>query len=111
MFQDPDDEGDHHASFDDLVKAAQDGCKICKILLTSREKLGPDEEGEQEVDPFITFLRRRRECSIQFHADCSWFQDQDLFRAIEYHVSDPECTPKWWNELVEENINDLLTHP
>ncbi|KAL2064058.1 hypothetical protein VTL71DRAFT_4552 [Oculimacula yallundae] len=111
MFQGPSKQGDHHASFRNLTKAAQSGCKICKSILLFRKRLGPDEAGEQAVEPFITFSFARRSPAIHFSASVSWLADSMPWKEVQIHVSKPQPTPKWWSQFLESTSSDLLADP
>ncbi|KAI9686338.1 MAG: hypothetical protein M1822_003683 [Bathelium mastoideum] len=78
-----------------------------------REELGPDEVGEQEVDPFITFSFDfdLKEPRIEFSAKVSWLKDSLPFKEVQIHVSDQQSRPRWWAQFLEDSRSDLLVEP
>jgi hypothetical protein len=113
MFQGPSTEGHHHASFGDLVMAADSGCKICKYLCRFRDQIGPDDAGELNTNPFTRFCYQndRDVPKIRFLAEVSWLEDEVPWKVIMFHTSGPKATPGWWPQFLEEINNDLLTEP
>ncbi|PQE03455.1 heterokaryon incompatibility protein [Rutstroemia sp. NJR-2017a BVV2] len=115
VFEGPAKQGNHHASFGNLVKAANSGCKICKYLCRFREDLGPDEAGELHSDPFTRFRYGKYDDEeapfINFMADVSWLEHDLPWKHLYLHVSDPKATPEWWSQFLEVARKDLHTEP
>lgn len=99
----------HHASFDNVQKAAQAGCKVCKSLLLWREQHGPDEASEKETEDFSTYSWPGVG-DITFKGKASWL---DKGRIVVHRLDpqDRQETPLWWIELLKDIKKDPHDEP
>lgn len=103
-------EGPHHASFNNLIKAAQAGCKICKSLLLWRQQRGPDDSGERETEPFSTYSFMELWSPVISFDGASWLT-QDLIFLVKADVAQLQDIPSWWTELLKQVKLDLTMEP
>lgn len=117
--------GLHHTCLEDLLRAAQGGCKICISLARKRERLGPDPDNEQTAMPFLTYKwtpdfsyeefkdSRPRSWIIMFDSKIRWLPSgTGLCDAIYIHVScTNEAVPDWWTCLSAHAASDLDSQP
>jgi hypothetical protein len=116
MFQGSSAKGNHHDTYDDLVKAAKMGCKICLYLQNIRAMYGAD-EAREKLRPFTTYRFQkwesggpdaRREIAIRSKA--SWLIDP-LNCNVGLHISKPSPAPRWWSGFVQGVKRDLEAEP
>jgi hypothetical protein len=119
MFQDPSKEGTHHHTYDNLMKAADLGCKICIFLRLIRERDGPDEDSDTHY-PFTTYCFRPWTSPrvgpnfiIKIRFPTSWLNKhfQSLVGDVMLHVSEPGPMPLWWPKFLGSIKHDLKTKP
>ncbi|KAF2493182.1 HET-domain-containing protein [Lophium mytilinum] len=114
IFQGPSKEGIHHHSFENLVKAADLGCKICICLHRLRGKHGPDEVEEKKC-PFTTFslqisCNENAPLEFEFRSTASWLL-APMENRIQFHISRPGPLPHWWAGYLKGIQQDLITEP
>jgi hypothetical protein len=87
--------GNHHNTYDDLVKAAGSGCKICVYLPFLRDERGPDvtREGNR---PFTTYIFQwwkapNPRLIVAIESQASWLHDE----SVGLHISEPRPAPGW----------------
>lgn len=117
--------GSHHSCLDDLLRAAQSGCKICICLARKRGKFGPDPENEQSAIPFLRYKwaldrnhespkdSRPRSSGIMFDSKARWLPSGSmLWVTILIHVSAiDEAIPDWYTSLSAHIATDLDSQP
>jgi hypothetical protein len=116
MFQDQSKTGNHHHSYDNLVKAANSGCKICIYLQMLRERRWSDETAEMN-QPFTTYSFTAwgsdGDSAAKFetiiHSAASWFILNSA--TLSLHVSSPAPSPQWLPQFLEGVSGDLQTVP
>jgi hypothetical protein len=114
MFQGPSKEGNHHATFGHLVRAADSGCKICKFLCRLRDDCGPDEANELQTHPFIRFwyeVNDTKAPKILFEPNISWLDNSRSWKSVDLYISDLKATPEWWPQFLEKVNIDRLAEP
>jgi hypothetical protein len=116
MFQRSSAKGNHHDTYDDLVKAAKLGCKICLYLQNKRAMYGAD-EAREKLRPFTTYRFQkwnsgspdaRHEIAIRSKA--SWLINP-LGCNVGLHISKPSPAPRWWLGFVQGVKRDLKAEP
>jgi hypothetical protein len=116
MFQGSSAKGNHHDTYDDLVKAADLGCKICLYLQNIRAMDGADEAGEK-LRPFTTYRFQGwnlgdpdAHYEIAIRSKASWLIDRTN-GGVGLHVSKPGPAPRWWSGFVQSVKRDLEAEP
>jgi hypothetical protein len=116
MFQGSSGKGNHHDTYDDLVKAADMGCKICLYLQNLREMYGADEVGEK-LRPFTTYRFQVWDLSgpdasheIAIRSKVSWLINP-MNGNVDLHISKPCPAPIWWSRFVQGVERDLEVEP
>jgi hypothetical protein len=116
MFQGSSAKGNHHDTYDDLVKAADLGCKICLYLQNIRNMGGADEAGEK-LRPFTTYKFQKwgsddpdAHHEIAIRSKASWLVDP-MNGDVGLHISKPSPAPRWWSGFVQDVKRDLEAEP
>jgi hypothetical protein len=116
MFQGCSAKGNHHDTYDDLVKAADLGCKICLYLQNIRNMDGAD-EAEEKRRPFTTYRFQKSNVNgsdahydIAIRSKASWLVDP-MNGNVGLHISKPSSAPSWWPGFVQGVKRDLKAEP
>jgi hypothetical protein len=120
MFQDLSKTGNHHHSYENLVKAAKSGCKICIYLQMLREERWSDETAETN-QPFTTYSftawgsddNYAAEFDTTIHSSASWFDHEVPLNSVtlKLNVSTPAPSPQWLPQFLAGVSGDLQTVP
>jgi hypothetical protein len=116
MFQGSSAKGNHHDTYDDLVRAADLGCKICLYLQNIRSMDGADEAGEK-LRPFTTYRFQKWKShdpdarrGIAIRSKVSWLIEP-INGIVGLHISKPSPAPRWWSGFVQGVKRDLEAEP
>lgn len=113
MFHDGRSEGPHHASLENLKRAAEGGCKICKTLILRREIIGSDTVIEAIAQPLLHYILPY-DRNPAFSSNARWMSAPSGRHLTIFYVlvsEESESIPEWYSEAVKYAICDRKSHP